>query len=245
MEPTERTVLPLDASEKRIPPRAYYGNHNLVQVEIRDGVKEIGDDAFVNCSKLERVIIPDSVEVVGKNPFDACQNLVRIEVSPDHPFLAVIDGILYSKADRRLVCCPPKQSYRENSQYSIPKGIRIIGAHAFESNVFTRVKIPDSVEIIEEYAFFCCHLTGVDIPESVRTIGIGAFEFCSKMASLRLPTGIREIGRLAFSQCKKLKNISIPESVTVLGYDAFDEKSLDEASVKKQREANKRILAGK
>ena len=254
-------VQVIDSPTGIIEKRAHSYNHNLVNIEIQDGIKEIGDAAFSSCSKLVSVRIPDSVERIGKNPFDGCTDLNMITVSPDHPYLAVIDGVLFSKKDRRLVCCPTKQSYRGGTKYKIPQGIRIVGAHAFTLTIFSQVVIPDSVEIIEEYAFFASRVTSMDIPESVKSIdgyafkgtriksarlkeglcevGMHAFADCEKLAELSLPASLRKIGACAFSGCGKLKNISIPDTVTDLDVLAFDLECLDEPSRKRQEEVNK------
>ena len=80
----------------------------------------IEDEAFYDCSGIEMIKIPDSVETMGINPFAYCRKLSSIIVSPDHPSLATIDGVLFSKADRRMICFPLKLSI---SDYSIPQGM--------------------------------------------------------------------------------------------------------------------------
>ena len=41
----------------------------LKAVEISNGMKEIGDSAFSECSNLQKVILPDTVNSMGTNNF--------------------------------------------------------------------------------------------------------------------------------------------------------------------------------
>lgn len=117
-------------------------------------VTGIENEAFFRCKGLARVTIPESVIEVDGNPFWGCDELEDIRVSPDSPTLAVIDGVLFSKPDKRLVCCPCKL---EKASYSIPDGIRIIDIGAFDNcERLADITIPDSVTVIGMDAFLCC-----------------------------------------------------------------------------------------
>ena len=91
-------------------------------------VTAIGDRAFYWCSSLTSVVIPDGVSAIRRNPFVGCEQLEAVLVSPDHPALETIDGVLFSKADKRLVWYPMTKSA---SSYAIPGGTAVIGDYAF------------------------------------------------------------------------------------------------------------------
>ena len=42
---------------------------------IPEGITEIGEDTFYNCSSLESVIIPESVKKIGRHAFYGCSSL--------------------------------------------------------------------------------------------------------------------------------------------------------------------------
>ena len=201
--------------------------------ENRVPVTGIGNGVFSGCA-MTTVSLPDGIERIGRNPFQNCPNLSAIRVSPDCKGLAVIDGVLFSKADKRLVCYP---AGLEQDAYAIPDGIRSIDAGAFpgtierydsETGVRTMIQrgpssllIPGSVEEIPDNAFrFNRNLTEVTIREGVTAIGQSAF-FGTSLVSIDIPESVSRIGEYAFAGCHSLTSVSIPESVTVIEHGTF------------------------
>ena len=199
---------------------AFYDCKFLTRVTIPDSVTSIGDCAFYLCSSLTSVSIPDSVEQIGTNPFAACFELKTISVSPEHPYFATIDGVLFRKADKALISYPAGIS---SSTYTIPQGITAIGDSAFYyCDSLTSVSIPDSVTSIGDNAFYFCEsLTSVTIPDSVTAIGDSAFSYCDSLTSVSIPDSVTSIGDEAFYSCSSLTSVNIPDSVTSIGDRAF------------------------
>ena len=199
---------------------AFYDCKFLTRVTIPDSVTSIGDCAFSLCDSLTSITIPDSVEQIGTNPFTVCSALKSISVSPEHPYFATIDGVLFRKADKALISYPAGIS---SSTYTIPQGITAIGDSAFYyCDSLTSVSIPDSVTSIGDNAFYFCEsLTSVTIPDSVTAIGDEAFYSCSSLTSVNIPDSVTSIGDRAFSYCDSLTSVSIPDSVTAIGNRAF------------------------
>ena len=202
---------------------AYRGHAERLTIpETLDGyvVSSIGDAAFSDFYSLMSVSIPDSVTTLGANPFANCEKLEKIIVSPEHPALEVIDGVLFSKADKRLVWYPVTKT---DASYEIPNGIRVIGENAFNlCTSLTSVSIPDSVTTIGKWTFALCKtLTSVNIPDSVTTIGERAFYACRSLTSVTIPDSVTTIGDYAFAYCESLTSESIPDSVTAIGEDVF------------------------
>ncbi len=182
---------------------AFYKCANLTRVTIPDSVMHLGDRAFFLCSGLTAVTIPAGVTEVGLNPFAACKALTAVAVAPENPVLTTVDGVLFGKADRRLICYPIG---RTDTAYTVPQGIRDIGGYAFSNSPnLTRVTLPDGVTSIGRYAFLTCEkLTEVNIPDGVTTIDYGAFYSCTALTSLRIPASVTSIGDRAFDQCPNL-----------------------------------------
>ena len=199
---------------------AFYLCSSLTSISIPDSVTSIGDCAFYLCSSLTSVSIPDSVEQIGTNPFAACFELKTISVSPEHPYFATIDGVLFRKADKALISYPAGIS---SSTYTIPQGITAIGDSAFfYCDSLTSVSIPDSVTSIGDEVFYSCSsLTSVNIPDSVTSIGDRAFSYCDSLTSVSIPDSVTSIGDEVFYSCSSLTSVNIPDSVTSIGDRAF------------------------
>ena len=61
----------------------------------------------------------------------------------------------------------------------------------------------------------------VIIPDCVETIGVGAFNYCTRLQRITLPAGITELPDAIFSNCSGLKEIVIPDTVLKIGEYAF------------------------
>ena len=206
---------------------------------IPQGIRIIGKAAFY-LSDLTAVSIPDSVTEIEGNPFYCCYMLTTFTLPLTQPYLTVMDGVLFSKPDKRLVCYPLGL---EAETYTVPQGTEIIGEKAFyvkhmtgvvlpdsvtaiadEAFAFTgiaSVSIPDSVTAIGDNAFFWSDLASVSIPGSLNKIGAYAFEYCSDLTEIILPDGIVQIPEGMFCDCNRLVSVTIPDSVTAIGENAF------------------------
>ena len=205
----------------------YKGDSSKVDIpENMDGyeVTSIGDEAFFDFNSipfaLTEISIPDSVTSIGSNPFWACPKLTNIKVSPNHPTLATIDGVLFDKIEKKLVCYP--RGFTAES-YSIPQGVSSIGNSACSNCLsLTSISIPDSVTSIGDQAFaVCSSLTSINIPDSVTSIGDYAFSNCGALTEISIPDSVTSIGNSAFVRCGALTEISIPDSVTSVGSNPF------------------------
>lgn len=113
--------------------------------------------------------IPASVLEIADGAFEECVALEAFVVEEGNPYYEAIDGVLFSKADKRLICYPRNRAAEE---YTIPEGTTAIADGAFLgcSNL-TRIVISDSVTEIEAYAFGgCSSLSSIHIGSGVRVL---------------------------------------------------------------------------
>ena len=214
------TSLDLPESVETIGRGAFSHCEHLRSVTLREGLRSIGARAFNCCRALEEIAFPDSLESIETTCFDVCQSLSRIHVSADHPCLGFENGILYTKADQKMIF------YAANNPADtcrIPDGIRIIGRNAFGNgdNLKTLI-LPESVREIGESAFSgCFRAEDIVFSQGLEIIGKSAFSDMDMLKDVTLPESVTVIGDHAFSGCEKLESVRIPDSVSDIGKAVF------------------------
>ena len=53
---------------------------DIKKIEIRSGIRSIGDSAFFGLSDAKTVVLPDSLEMIGENAFEYCEGIETIDV---------------------------------------------------------------------------------------------------------------------------------------------------------------------
>ena len=192
---------------------------SLTSIALPDGLTSIGDEVFYSCS-LTSIALPDGLTSIGANPFRSCDSLEKIDVSPDHPVFAQIDGVLYEKASKTLICYPLG---KEGDSFAVPDGILAIGDSAFSyCTSLTSVTLPEGLTSIGDSAFSLCgSLTTITLPDSLTSIGDNAFYGCDSLTSIALPDGLTSIGDNAFLGCSSLTSVTLPDSLTSIGDRVF------------------------
>ena len=190
------------------------------EVSVPNGVREIGFDAFADCSKLEMVTIPESVKTIQGTAFARCTGLTAVHVDPDNAYYRSEDGVVYSKDGTTLVRYPAASS---ETEVSVPNGVRVIGRYAFADCInYTQINLPDSVKKIEYEAFSICrNLTSMSLPEGLESLGGYAFVNCRSLKSIVVPEGITQIEPGVFQQCTSLEKVILPSGITRIGGLSF------------------------
>ncbi len=196
-------------SVSEIAEEAFWGNEQLTELTVSDGIKEIGSSAFLLCSNLKFLHLPDSLErirqdafsmcsgllklfipqnvvFIGQNAFAMCEKLIDIEVSPSNKIFVVQDGILYNKENNSIITC--------------------------SKAVSGKLHLPSDTFGIASYAFFGCNqITEFVLPNGLRFIGENAFASCDKIEHVFIPDTVEHIEALAFDMCSNLQDVSIRE----------------------------------
>jgi hypothetical protein len=73
----------IDPSVLVIPEGAFFRRSKLETIELHDGLREIGQQAFENCTVLKEVELPDGVEVIGDYAaFHSCIRFTKFRTPP-------------------------------------------------------------------------------------------------------------------------------------------------------------------
>lgn len=221
-------------------------------VVIPDNVTHINYGAF-DGSSMTSVTLPDSLTSIDNTVFSdwemVAPELTSINVSDTHPAYASVDGVLFSKDKTELVFYPPK---KENTEYTIPDGVKIIKSSAFQSCPnLTSVTIPDTITnacddsfSAERYSVHEQYYGGSLTNDADNYIEPKAFLNCLNLKEIHVSennTGLSSEDGILFNKdktalisypcAKEGDSYTIPDSVTVVQDSAFKSSLLKEVTI--------------
>lgn len=85
---------------------------------------------------------------LNPNAFADCYKINKMTISSANKNYKITNKCVVTKKDKKLIFC-----YGSGTIYKIPKGIRILGSHSFDTCTAKTVHIPASVKEIEAVAF--------------------------------------------------------------------------------------------
>ena len=157
---------------------------------IPEGVRSIGYQALAT-EQYETLYIPASVEYISSNPYGmSYRSSIRrttvqwFEVDPENPCYTAVDGVLYTKDMKTLVCCP-----NGKETLTIPEGVTHIASNAcYYNESLATLVLPSTLQEIENQAFgYCPKLTEVELPEGVTNVESYAFYSCANLKKINFP----------------------------------------------------------
>ena len=179
--------------------RAFFGCSKLKRISICEGLIEIGKMAFMNCRSLKHINIPTTVTKIGEYAFERCNQLEEVNLSEG---LVEIGKRAFFCAGLKEITIPPTN----------------IGLTTLQIN-----KMPSTVTRIGDAAFYGCNLEGIDLSscESLLEIESYTFFICSRLSDVRIPTNVKRIGGWAFGWATKIKSMCLPNGIESIGKHAF------------------------
>ncbi len=137
---------------------AFHECTNVTNITIPNTVTSIANNAFLSCSSLTSITIPASViSIESAIAFALCENLEEINVDNRNQKYSDINGVLFSKDQRTLVCFP-------------------------EGKEVTKYVIPSNVKEIKDSAFGLCEkVEKIVVPDDIETMGICVFTRTSEI----------------------------------------------------------------
>ncbi len=177
-------------------------------------------NAFSGCA-LENVEISANVDYIGEFCFVGNRGLMNINVDPENPQYASVDGILYNKAKTKLITYPAGRS----GSFTVPEFVEMIGFGAFENSKLTTVTFAEGINLltIGNRAFYGSAITSISIPASVISIDYYAFATSESLETVLFASDNNLMGVYegAFLGCRALTNITLPDTIIEISDFAF------------------------
>lgn len=211
------SIIALPESIEVIDSYAFNSCHNLQHVNIPDAAYSIKRAAFYLNDKLETISL-NKVGFIREDNFHLCNELKDFEVSEDNDQFTSVNGLLYSKDQKRLI-----KAGEAKENIALSNKTEIISSESLSRlRKANKVTLPLSVQTIEEKAFFEADVKEVEILGNVTELKNSCFHSCKKLEKVILPSTLEKVDDYAFYRCEKLTDMRLPDKVTSIGNYAFD-----------------------
>ena len=189
------------------------------------------------------IVIPENVLEMDAVVFNVDHEVQSFAVDEKNPCFCAVDGVLYSKDLKTLVCYPKARQ----GAYQVPDGTKKIADRAFLYNRgVTELTLPEGLEVIGAGSLlFCESLTKMNLPDSLQNIGfqsMGGARFLdgrivlpkdltelygyafmdSGMTEVVVSDGITSLLDCLFLGCRSLKTVYLPAGITYMGPNVFE-----------------------
>lgn len=162
-------------------------------VVIPDGVKSIGDGAFLANDTIETVVIPDGVKKIGEMAFHDCANLKSVTMTDS---VTEIKRHAFSED-------PSLTSIRLSESIT-----RLNESMFFNDKSLERIVLPDNITEIDYSCFNSCEkLVFVGMPSKLEKLYPYNFNGCKLLTSISFPKTIQIISNNNFYNCTSLKTV--------------------------------------
>ena len=149
-------------------------------------------DYFSDNNVKRRFTLPKTIEKVKIEA--KWNNIEYFTVDEENKNYCSVDGVLFTKDMKTLVCYPPM---REGSSYTVPEGVEELGEYAFEN---------------------CATLTSLTLPESLKTIGTGSLRL-KALEELTVPASCVSTFSEVIGDCETLNTITFLREITPVSLD--------------------------
>lgn len=180
----------------------FISSHKVVEtVKMQEGLKKIGNNAFMFCSKLKKADIPNSVTAIGSSAFWGCKKLKSVSIPLK---IKVIKKYTFNE------CKSLKKIY-------IPSTVKKVETGAFEKCTSAkRLTIGYKIKKIGKYVFSGCNkIKTLVVPSRMKTVPTAAFFGMKGVKKLVIPKSVKRIKTSAFLSCRKLKTVYVAKKCKI------------------------------
>ena len=177
----------------------FIGNEQLTELNIPEGVEEIGQTAFERCLGITKVSLPSTLRKVGADAFFDCTDIMMVNITSLQDYCSIYFGNPGAN---------PFQDYMMNRAFT---WMLINGQYLRDMEV---LHIPNGTTEVKPNSFAKVDNTGsIIIPASVNKIG--AYAFYTSVRSLYtvyIDGHIDDMGEHAFGNCPYIGTIYVNDA---------------------------------
>ncbi|TVP84541.1 MAG: hypothetical protein EA375_06520 [Acholeplasmataceae bacterium] len=224
---------------------AFEGLDQIVILEVADGIRIIGNNAFRNMTALVELRLPYTLTTVGTNVAVGCPSLEMLTMPGHMRFLAFFNNnftlvpetlteVIIADGSTSILTQAFEHAYHVESLY-IPRTVHQLGQRILSNSSIAHVHIESTsvLTTIHANAFDDSKLVTINIPASVTWIQSGAFMRNNHLTTVTLAAGskLHTIQSSAFSQTPLLESFDFIEGLTSIGSSAFADSGLTSISL--------------
>lgn len=214
----------------------------LETLTVEEGVRAIGDRAFINCLSLREVSLPETLTDIGECAFANCVSLEQIHLPAslthigDQAFVNIgVKGLKLPENAAGIqtgffYCFAIRKDGNAKLEYGLLEdGTAVITGYEVFSD---ELVIPEEVDGIPVTMVARVTIEKIDytplrqikkltLPSSLKSIRHMAFEHCGGLTEVVIPEGVESIEDGAFRGCQSLSNVELPQGLRRIGEAAF------------------------
>ena len=174
----------------------------ITGVNIPEGIKSIGHDAFAN-TNLQELNLPSSLERIGYSVIYGVTGVTNVNIpkglktadvcwNNDGPFAGSKVNTVTFESGMTKIPDNMMKNCKELKTVTIPYTVQEIGQYAFDScSSLEKIEIPRIVKTIGHDAFAHTNLQELNLPSSLEKIGYSIIYGVTRVTSVNIPKGVK------------------------------------------------------
>ena len=175
-----------------------YAEGSGSEYTIPQGITQIGQSAFEDCTSLVSITLPNSVITIAQDAFNSCSNLKSV----------VIPDSVTKIKDSAFADCGL-------TSVTIGRGVTTIGGRAFDGS---SGRLTIYSKAIAEH-----NHSDENYPTTKYEGWLYGWLYGTQFNTLIIGNGIERIGDYLFCGCSRLTSVTLPSSISAIGTAAFYE----------------------
>lgn len=232
--PAKVTVNAAEYNVTALGDNAFEGSTVLSKVTIEDGLYNIGNNAFKDCTALSYVDFTkiNTLSVIGDFAFS---NTALVNVKLPKVSYICQQAFSYCK-QLESVSLPTNSEFKEVAYrlfigctklkgIVIPNNVQAVGTQAFmDCTALESATLPTNNAYNSlNYQLFCncTSLKAIFVPSNVVIIENEVFMNCTSLKDVTLNEGLSAVGGRAFYNTTSIESVTVPTTLSALGWQAF------------------------